>query len=190
MIKEPKEPKQRKGKRVMFREHDIQAIADLVANCKMTEREACITLDFKPEQWNSWKSKHKRSAIFDTLLARTRGLQTKELVSRIASAGLDKEINLPNGKTITKTGDWRANAFILEKTSPAFAPATSAPPPATVSIQIGLVHDQLKRVIGFANPSSSALLPVSSDIVTDGVSDKLESNLNKIKMPMRRAVNP
>ena len=185
MISKHKEPKQRQGKRAMFRECDIQAIADLVSTCKMTEREACITLDFKPMQWASWKSKHKRSAIFDNILERTRGNQTKELVSRINSAGTDKEINLPNGKTITKVGDWRANAFILEKTAPQFAPAqTSAP--ATVSIQIGLVHDQLKRVIGFSNPSTIALLPASSDIVVDDGQTGIKTHLNKVKMPIRK----
>lgn len=167
---------------------DIKAIAKLVATRKMTEKDACITLGIKQSQWAVWKTRNNRSEMFENIIARVRGNQTDHLVSIIERAGDDQEITLPNGKVINKRGDWRAPAWLLEKTAPQFAP-TQQSAPATVSIQIGLVHDQLKRVIGFTNPSATALLPGASDIVADAISEPLKSNLSKVKMPIRKSVD-
>ena len=185
MIKTSKEPKQRKGKRRKLTIQDLEAIADCVATMKLTETEACLHLDIPVQQWQCWKSRAKHSARFESIITRTRANSIAGLVSKIQRAGDDQEITLPNGKVINKRGDWRAPAWLLEKTAPQFAPAQSAPP-ATVSIQIGLVHDQLKRVIGFANESGTALLPASSDIVADDDNGQFKRHLNNVKMPIRK----
>ena len=185
MIKTAKEPKQRKGRRRKLTIQDAEAIARLVATRKMTESEAAIMLDIPTQQWQVWKCRGKHSANFESIITRTRANMIDGLVSKIEQAGDDQEITLPNGKIINKRGDWRAPAWLLEKTAPQFAPAQTAPP-ATVSIQIGLVHDQLKRVIGFSNPSPAALLPAASDIVADDGQTSLKRHLSKVKMPIRK----
>jgi hypothetical protein len=176
MIKEPKQA----GK---FTESEIKELARLVSECKMTESDAAICLGRRPEHWQTWKSRHKRSASFATLIAHTRGKMVDGLISKIKSAGEDQEIVLPNGKVINKRGDWRAPAWLLEKTAPQFANQQQSAP-APITIQIGLIHDQLKRVIGFANEP----LELDSVRTADNEPKRLESNLNKLKMPTRKII--
>ena len=146
---------------------DIEAIAACVATMKLTETEACLHLGIKPKQWVSWKSKHRHGVTFDAIITRTRANSIAGLVGKIQRAGDDQEIILPNGKIINKRGDWHAPAWLLEKTAPQFKPDNGQAPAPQVTVQIGIIHDQLKRVIGF------------DDI-------KLIDNEHKIKMPMRR----
>ncbi len=147
---------------------DVQAIAECVATMKLTESEACLHLDIPPHQWQCWKSRGKHSANFETIITRTRANNIAGLISKIREAGNDYEIELPNGKVITKRGDWRALDSILTKVEPRFSPQVQSAAPQ-VTIQIGLIHEQLKRVIGF-----------------DGVK-QIESP--KLKMPIRRNDN-
>ena len=127
---------------------DLEAIADCVATMKLTETEACLHLDIPVQQWQCWKSRAKHSVKFESLITRTRANHIAGLVGKIKNAGDDFEITLPNGKTVARRGDWRANAFILEKTAPQFAPVQQSAVPQ-VTVQIGIIHEQLKRVIGF-----------------------------------------
>ena len=128
---------------------DIQAIADCVATMKLTETEACLHLGIKPHQWKVWKSRGKHSATFETIIARTRANDIAGLVNKIRRAGDDQEIELPNGRIANKRGDWRAPAWILERVAPQFAPVNNANAAPAVTVQIGIIHEQLKRVIGF-----------------------------------------
>ena len=132
---------------------DVEAIARLVATRKMSESEAAIMLDIKPHQWVCWKSRHKHAATFETIITRTRANMIDGLVSKIEQAGDDQEIILPNGKVINKRGDWRAPAWLLEKTAPQFRPDNGTPAPPQVTVQIGIIHEQLKQVIGCEEPA-------------------------------------
>jgi len=161
---------------------DIKAIARLVATRKMTESDACITLGIKPSQWQVWKTRNKRSELFETIITRTRGAMVDGLVAKIEQAGDDYKIELPNGKVINKRGDWRAPAWLLEKTAPQFAPQQINQTPQ-VTVQIGIIHEQLKRVIGFSNdddktPRMTVGESLSSDSVTiaDEETKSLKSN--------------
>ena len=184
MISKHKEPKQRKGRRRKLTIQDAEAIVKLIVKQKCTESDAAITLGIEPNHWFSWKNKANRAGKFSSLLTRTREVKLSGFIDRIESAGDDYEIRLPNGKVINKKGDWRALAWLADKEK-RFQPESSALP-ATVSIQIGLVHDQLKRVIGFANPSATALLPANCDIVADSGYGQLKRHLSKVRMPIRK----
>jgi len=146
---------------------DMDDVAKLVATRKCTEREACLMLDIPIKQWDCWKSRNKHSARFEDSIARIRGNYLTTLVDRIERAGDDKEIVTDKGKVITRTGDWRAKAWIAEKIDTRFAPQQQNVQPATVTVQIGIIHDQLKRVIGFDDA-------------------KLIEDKPRIKMPVRR----
>jgi|ERR1035437_326702 hypothetical protein len=144
---------------------DVEAIANLVATMKMTESQACLHLAIKPHQWIVWKNRAKRSALFETIIERTRANSIAGLVGKIQRAGDDQEIILPNGKIINKRGDWRAPAWLLEKTAPQFKPDNGQAPAPAITVQIGIIHEQLKRVIGFT--------------------DVKEIESSKLKMPIR-----
>jgi hypothetical protein len=186
MISESQPPATHPKRRRKLTIQDADAIAKLIVKQKCTETDAAITLGINVGQWFSWKSKAKRAEQFASTLTRIREVKLSGFIDRIESAGDDYEIQLPNGKVINKKGDWRALAWLADKEK-RFQPESSATP-ATVSIQIGLVHDQLKRVIGFANESLQPLLPAPVDNVADDDNGQLKSNLNKIKMPVRRKV--
>ncbi len=147
---------------------DVQAIAECVATLKLTETEACLHLDIPVKQWQCWKNRAKHSANFESIITRTRASNIAGLVNKIKEAGEDYEIQLPNDKVVTKRGDWRANAFVLERVEPRFQQNTNQPAPASITLQIGIIHDQLKKVIGF------------DDI-------KLIEDKPKFKMPVRRS---
>ena len=132
--------------------HDAEAIARLVATRKLTESEACLTIGIKPHQWIVWRSRKKNTPLFDTIITRTRADSINGLIDRIERAGDDYEITLPNGKVINKRGDWRALAWITEKIEPRFADAPAQPNPPAIAIQVNLIHEQLKKVIGVSNP--------------------------------------
>lgn len=167
---------------------DINAIARLVATRKMTENDACITLGIKPSQWQVWKSRAKCSELFENIIARVRGNQVDTLISRIEAAGEDYEIQLPNGNVINKRGDWRAPAWLLEKTAPQFAPQQISQVPQ-VTVQIGIIHEQLKRVIGFSNTALETSLLESNGVTADtssGCPINDSGEIKRIKMPVRR----
>ena len=160
------------SKRRRITQFDIDEMARLVATRKCTEKEAALMLDIKPHQWDCWKSRNKHSARFESIITRIRGAYLTTLVDRIDKAGDDKEITITdsrgNEKTITRNGDWRAKAWIAEKIDTRFQnqPASAAP---QVTVQIGIIHEQLKRVIGF---DDAKVIDVQPE--------------RKIKMPVRR----
>lgn len=158
---------------------DMDDIAKLVSTRKCTEKEACLMLNIKYSQWEVWKCRAKRSAIFESRIARIRGNYLSGLVDSIDRAGDDKDITITdskgNQKTITKTGDWRAKAWIAEKIDTRFQNQVISQAP-TVTVQIGVIHEQLKRVIGF-------------DRTIDTIEDKPNVALatsSGIKMPKRK----
>lgn len=182
-----------------LRECDIKAIANLVSTRKMTESDAVIMLGFKPNQWFSWKNKTGRSEKFSTIVARIRALHVDGLVSKIEAAGDDFEMTLPNGKTVTRRGDWRAPAWLLEKTAPQFHPQPLVAHNSN-TINIGLMHDTLKRIMNDYNdadikPTDSLQASLLSDSVTTHDNEskypishpkEIVANSTNIKMPIRK----
>lgn len=155
---------------------DAINIARLVATRKLTEIEACLSLDINPKQWSLWKNRHKNLISFDLIIARIKADHLSGLLDKIEKAGDDYEIELPNGKVINKRGDWRALAWIADKDQ-RFAPAANGQA-AQVTIQIGIIHEQLKRVIGFNNEPI-----IEAKMISD-------SNEKRVKIPIRASHTP
>ena len=170
MISDVNEPGIAPKQRRRLTSQDMNDIAKLVATRKCTETEACLMLDIPIRQWNCWKSRAKQSAKFESIIARIRGNYMAGLVDSIERAGDDKEIQCTCQRQvpIIKSGDWRAKAWIAEKIDTRFAPQQINQAPQ-VTVQIGIIHEQLKRVIGF--------------------NDIKEIEQPKIKMPVRRTVD-
>ncbi len=182
---EPISTPKRAGK---FTEAEVKELARLVSECKMTESEAAITLGRKPEHWQTWKSRHKHSASFATLIAHTRGKMVDGLISKIKTAGDDYEIVLPNGKVINKRGDWRAPAWILEKVAPQFAPQQSAPSAQTV-INVGLMASTLKRIFSDSTESNGKVIDCSYDdkkLLSSGSDIQTPIKAYSVRLPIRK----
>ena len=109
---------QDKPKRRKLTLDDAKAIARLVARRKLNESEACHVLGIVPAQWQVFKCRHKVSVMFESIISRTKGLTINHAIERLERAGEDQDITLPNGKVITKRGDWRADAARLPLIDP------------------------------------------------------------------------
>ena len=88
---------------------DVEAIAKLVCRSKLTETEACHTLDILPQQWWIFKQRSRISTKFDSLIARIRGTTIENAMQTIEDCG--------NGIGM-KQPDWRAHAFRLQVIAP------------------------------------------------------------------------
>lgn len=107
-----------KPKRRKLTGDDISNVAKLVSRRKLNESEACAVLDINYEQWRVFKCRAKHSKAFETIITRTKGFTINHAIERLERAGEDMEITLPNGKVITKRGDWRADAARLPLIDP------------------------------------------------------------------------
>ena len=129
----PDKPKRRK-----LTLQDTKAIATLVSRRKLNESEACHVLGILPAQWQVFKCRHKVSAIFESIIERTRGATINHAIERLEHAGEDEEITLPNGKVITKRGDWRADAARLPLLDPARFGQQQAQQPASTTFVLSV----------------------------------------------------
>ena len=165
---------------------DLEAIASCVATMKLTEREACLHLGINPGQFASWKSKNKHTERFDSIIARIRASSIAGLVNKIQVAGDDYEIQLPNGKVITKRGDWRAPAFLLQNViaSDRFNPQVSTTPQVSTNVNIQVMHDTLKRIIDAEVVSTTDISAKDIKRLTCSTNVENESE-RSIKMPVR-----
>lgn len=97
---------------------DAEAIAIKVAKKRLTEAEACHQLGIKPDQWYVWKCRGKHSARFENICARVRGAAIENAIDRVEKAGEDLIVDLGDGKTAIKRGDWRADHARLALIAP------------------------------------------------------------------------
>jgi hypothetical protein len=103
-----------KPKRHKINETDVKQMADLIAK-RITETGACLMLGINPQTWFKWKIRARHAAKFENVLTHARETKLKACIEAIDESGDSKEINLPNGKTYTKNGDWRAKAWLAER---------------------------------------------------------------------------
>ena len=132
----------------------IAAIARLCAK-QLTESESCHRLGIKPQQWFAWKSRHKRSEKFAELLEAYRADRIEHLIERIEKSADGVDVKFP---------DFRAALALLKfQDQKRFgdSPAVAMNPLPT--IQISIIHEQLKKVIGF-DPPAKALPPAPKQI--------------------------
>jgi hypothetical protein len=130
----------------------IEAVAALVSR-GLTESEACRQLNIRPKSFFNFKSTRRNDERFAELLEKFRSARIEDLIKDIESSA--KGVGM-------KQRDWRAAKFLLEVLDRARF-NTDRPVEVNVNnhpiVKIGIIHDQLKRVIGFddlkALPSSA-----------------------------------
>ena len=128
----------------------IAAIARLCAK-QLTESESCHRLGIKPQQWFAWKSRHKRSERFAELLEAYRADRIEHLIERIEKSADGVDVKFP---------DFRAALALLKfQDQKRFgdSPAVAINPMPV--IQISIIHEQLKKVIGFDCDADVKALP-------------------------------
>ena len=139
------------------RKIDAAVIAQMAkAVAKMlTESEAARLCGIEPRHWFEWKSRAGRSDRFSALLEQVRANRINHLIERVEKSadGID-----------TKFPDFRAAVQLLKYADMkrfGDSPAVAMNPLPT--IQISIIHEQLKKVIGF-DPPAKALPPAPKQI--------------------------
>lgn len=121
---------------------DVEAIAELIVKRRLTETEACIHLGLNPRTWFCWKSDPRHGQNNSEALARVRAAWVESRCKSIEEVG--------DGANGTRR-DWRAQAWMLERTlperfgqqserAPAPLPAIQAP---TVNILVNAGYSDL-----------------------------------------------
>ena len=124
---------------------DIDAISELCSKL-INEQQACEMIGVKWDTFRRWKSRAKNSALFAADIARLREIRISNAIDSIDSRGDGVGLKQP---------DWRAKAFLLQNVydPKRFNPsANQQPNPPAIAIQVNLIHEQLKKVIGVSNP--------------------------------------
>ena len=136
-------PSIQRSKRRKLTLQDAEAIAKLVCESKVTEKEACEILDIVPQQWWIFKQRKNVTPQFERYISRIRGSAIEDAMSRIKACGDGIGMKRP---------DWRAHAFRLQVIAPErFSPQQQAPqqPASSVSDQaIQLLCDMARKVYG------------------------------------------
>jgi len=130
----------------------IAGIAKLVAK-NLTESEACRRLGIQPRVWFNFKDRAGRGEKFAALLEAYRAHRIEHLLEQIEKSADGIGVKYP---------DFRAALALLKITDQkrfGETPAVEINPCPTVTIN--LIHDQLKRVIGFASDADVKALPAA-----------------------------
>ena len=136
------------------RKIDAATIAGMAKLCAkmLNESEACRRLGIRPKAWFDWKSRANRTARFAEMLEAFRADRIESLIDRIEKSA--------NGTGGVKYPDWRAALAILKFTDQkrfGDTPAVAINPMPV--IQISIIHEQLKKVIGFDCDADVKALP-------------------------------
>jgi len=103
MIDAAFKPQTKQKRRGRFTLADAESMAFLVGQRKLTEHEAALKLNFKPDSWYSWKSRSQHQSKFASIVARVRGDAINNAMERIEKAG---------------ERDWRADHARLQLIAP------------------------------------------------------------------------
>lgn len=88
---------------------DVDAIAKLIVTRRLTETEACLLLEIKPDTWFTWKGVQKNASKNVEALARVRAAWIESKCASIDEMGQPEA---------GKKRDWRAHAWLLERFHP------------------------------------------------------------------------
>jgi hypothetical protein len=147
---------------------DAKAIAKLVARRKLNESEACHVLGILPAQWQVFKCRNKAGAMFESIITRTKGLTINHAMERLEKAGEDQDITLPNGKVITKRGDWRADAARLPLLDPARFGQQPGQQQASSSVSVDTLAKALQVALSRQTETSQVIDAVEVKQVGNG----------------------
>lgn len=98
-----KKPIVRRKKSCRITIETVEEIADLVANSRLNETEACKVVGINPLVWHNWKHRNKSSEKYDDCLTR---LRAKFIAGRVATI------------KAAETKDWRAADRLLQIVAP------------------------------------------------------------------------
>ena len=99
----------KKQQRRKITSEDIDAIAALIVRRRLTEAEACLSLGIHPPSWYNWKLKPHNQVKNAESLSRVRAAWVESRCKSIEEVG--------DGAPGTRR-DWRAQAWMLERTLP------------------------------------------------------------------------
>ncbi len=139
----------RKRPRRRFTIHDLEQVAELAAK-RFTDTMACQVHGFNYDSFRNYLTKARNQSRFNDILTRTRANQLKAHIENIEDAALAKGV-------FTKP-EWRASESLIKLKFPELYPQANQSAAPQVTIQIGLIHEQLKRVIGFDDIKEAALI--------------------------------
>jgi hypothetical protein len=138
-----------------------QAVATM-----LTETEAARRCGIEPRHWFEWKSRAGRDGKFAALLEEFRANKIAGLLERVQKSADGIDVKFP---------DFRAALALLKfQDQKRFGDSPALAMNPTPLIQISIIHEQLKRVIGFDDvkslPSSAPAgepLPASVEITPE-----------------------
>lgn len=117
-------------------ESDVNELAKLVAQRKLTETEACQILDIKPDRWFRWKQRNKNKERFDILYSRMRAIKISNCLQKIDECGDGIGLKQP---------DWRAKAWLAERLAPDRFSQIQTPAPATTNNVSITIAESIRR---------------------------------------------
>jgi len=118
----------------------IAQMAKAVATM-LTETEAARLCGLEPRHWFEWKSRAGRAGKFSALLEEFRANKISGLLERVQKSADGVDVKFP---------DFRAALALLKfQDQKRFGDSPAVPTNPTPVIQISIIHEQLKKVIGF-----------------------------------------
>lgn len=120
----------------------IAQMASAVATM-LTETEAARLCGIEPRHWFEWKSRAGRDGKFAALLEEFRANKIAGLLERVQKSADGVDVKFP---------DFRAALALLKfQDQKRFGDSPAVETNPTPVIQISIIHEQLKKVIGFAD---------------------------------------
>jgi hypothetical protein len=124
----------------------IAQMAQAVATM-LTESEAARLCGLEPRHWFEWKSRAGREGKFSALLEEFRANKIAGLLERVQKSADGVDVKFP---------DFRAALALLKfQDQKRFGDSPAVVMNPTPMIQISIIHEQLKKVIGFDLPAKA-----------------------------------
>lgn len=118
---------------------EVEDICKLMAENRLTEREALLHLNIKEGHWRVWKHTQKNSQEFADLIEKIKAAKIVNMMQKVEDAG--------NGVNM-KQPDWRANAWLLERVldPERFGNQNKPAPAPQININMGLLDSTLDKI--------------------------------------------
>ena len=135
------------------------AMVKLVGRRMLFESEACAMLGINRDSWQKWKSRHRNNEWVKQQIEKMRGEKIDKALERIEKSADGEDLKQP---------DWRAAAWIAEKTSPERFGSRQIEPVQNNTLNVQVMLDSVRRVFARApSAPARALLPAPDDNVVD-----------------------
>ena len=145
-----------------FRPLDCEAIARLVAQ-RHTEQSACELLDIKLDTFQKWRKKGGNESFYIRTFTRAR--------ANILNSHLENIEDASKGKGVHAKADWRASKALIDHSFPELLPQQNTGQVTNNTLNIAIMHDALKRVIGIVEPQ----MPLGATLIEKPCPDMAET---------------